>query len=195
MFNSITTIYKIQENNKYYYDDFRNKQTKNRKENSNIAFDYFRDNIKNPNSNTILKDLLNKLGWKYLDEGLYSMVFYNSNKSYILKINNTEDDAFHHFVNIIHLYKNPHFPKISDMKELTINDKTFHIYLIESLKDFDMYDAQDIGDFLYDLVEKIIKNKNWKIKEIINQILKMKRTHPIEVADRILKSPKLNQFL
>ena len=24
--------------------------------------------------------------------------------------------------------------------------------------------------FLYDLVEKIIKNKNWKIKEIINQI-------------------------
>lgn len=58
-----------------------------------------------------------------------------------------------------------------------------------------IYDAQDIGDFLYDLVEKIIKNKNWKIKEIINQILKMKRTHPIEVADRILKSPKLIEAL
>jgi len=68
-----------------------------------------------------------------LAQGLYSVVFYNPNKSYIIKINKSEDKAFAHYVSIIHGSRNPHFPKISDKKELKIGNETYYIYLIEKL--------------------------------------------------------------
>jgi len=80
-----------------------------------------------------LRNRLKKFGWIYLDEGVYSSVWGNVKKSYILKINKVPDRAFDHYVNIIKKSKNPHFPKISDMREIAIGPKIYCAYLIEKL--------------------------------------------------------------
>ena len=77
---------------------------------------------------------LNNIGWKKLDNGLYSTVYANPNKPYILKVNNRPDRAFAWFALLTHKFPNIHFPKIGNAKFTKIGNFNYYIYLIEKLK-------------------------------------------------------------
>ena len=99
------------------------------------TLNYFK---KGAGQDTIAEELLQinlkKLGWKILDNnGMYSGVYYNPRKSYVLKINKREDYAYQFYVNLIHRHPNKHFPIISDMKVMKIGNFNYRVYLIEKL--------------------------------------------------------------
>jgi hypothetical protein len=81
----------------------------------------------------VMEDKLKKLGWTFLDAGYYSSVYSNPKKPYILKVNGKIDSAYAQYVALIKKYKNPHFPKISDLKLMEIDGFRYYIYLIEKL--------------------------------------------------------------
>ena len=76
---------------------------------------------------------LEELGWKELAVGSRSTVYGNEHKSYVLKINNGEDNEYAGYVNLIKRNPNKHFPKISAVRKFLIGRKTYYVYLIEKL--------------------------------------------------------------
>jgi hypothetical protein len=81
-----------------------------------------------------MKQKLEKMGWRKISKGYFSMVFDNPKKEYILKVNMRPDSAYAHYVKIIHENPSVHFPKISDKKRLIIGYKSYYVYLIEKLQ-------------------------------------------------------------
>jgi hypothetical protein len=88
------------------------------------------------NANLLLNNTLKKYGWTYTTQGLYSSVYVNPNKNYVLKLNKHPDPGYAKYVTLIKNYKNPHFPIISDLKQININNKIYYVYLIEKLKQY-----------------------------------------------------------
>lgn len=107
---------------------------------------------------------LENLGWKMLDYGLYSAVFYNSSKPYILKVNKRNDRAFSWFVMLTRKFPNKHFPIIGNMKIITIKHpperdymkylpyavgkrppEKYYAYLIEKLYPLQTEVEKDVG--------------------------------------------------
>ena len=80
-----------------------------------------------------LRTQLRKDGWYFIDSGLFSQVYVNDNKSYVLKINTHPDQAFDKFVKFTKKMKSPYLPKILDRKYFTKNGKVYYLYLIEKL--------------------------------------------------------------
>jgi hypothetical protein len=103
-----------------------------------VATDYYNKLHQNEymedDANTLLRKKLSKYGWKYLNGGYFSKVFVNPNKNYVLKINSIPDKGYETYVELIKHHRNPHFPIISDIKQLTINNEIYYAYLIEKLK-------------------------------------------------------------
>lgn len=79
---------------------------------------------------------LEKLGWKYEDAGVYSDVFVNPSKDYILKINTRRDLGFLWFMFLAHKYPNPHFPRIMDVAVAAKDNEgeKLYIYKLERLE-------------------------------------------------------------
>jgi len=90
----------------------------------------------NPLNIPYLKNQLEKFGWKLEGSGVYSSVWSNPKKSYILKINKIPDPGFDHYVSVIKGSRNPHFPKISDRRQIFITGRSYYAYLIEKLEEF-----------------------------------------------------------
>jgi hypothetical protein len=104
------------------------------------AFDYFKKRNENIFGNinekidTAFFKKMKKLGWKITGSGMYSNVFLNPTKNYVLKINMREDIGYQRYVELIHRSRTIHFPKISDEKFLTLGGDTYGMYLIEKLR-------------------------------------------------------------
>lgn len=62
--------------------------------------------------------ILSDKGWEYIDKGHYSATYLSPNKKTVLKINRDFDPGYEHFIKVIKLHPNSHFPVISDMKKL-----------------------------------------------------------------------------
>ena len=83
---------------------------------------------------------LQKLGWTLLGKGYFSSVYQNPKKNYVLKINSRPDEGYAEYVRIIKKTKNKHFPRISDMKVLSLptksiwGEKRYIIIMFISLK-------------------------------------------------------------
>ena len=97
-----------------------------------------------PTYNTFsLYEKLKSRGWfKIGNESSYSDVFTNVNYPYILKINRRVDRAFAWFAFLTRKFQNIHFPRVSNMKVISIPGKTkydkpekFNLYLIEKLQE------------------------------------------------------------
>lgn len=156
----------------------------------NITFDYLRNSY-DGKGETNLRKALKKLGWKYLTKGTFGAVYYNPNKSYILKIIFRPDNAYAHYVSIIHNKRNPHFPKISDMKELTIGKDTYYVYLIEKLRKIPENKAIEYEEYFDNInynrskpLNKIFKNgvpqifyKQPKLFDCVQYIAQNKNNH------------------
>ena len=99
-----------------------------------VATDYVTSDQYYVNKFDNLCDSLKKMGWRFLDDGAYSKVFANSKKNYILKINSSPDKGYATYVNLIHKYRNKHFPKISDLKQIEFQGSAYYVYLIEKLE-------------------------------------------------------------
>ena len=105
------------------------------------AFDYFKkshktsdyDYEKRQDLQQELRDKLKSLGWKHLNSGVYSSVFSNPTKSFVLKINKRPDPGYQRYVNIVKSHRNKHFPIISDIKKMEIAGNIYYVYLIEKL--------------------------------------------------------------
>ena len=92
---------------------------------------------------------LEKLGWIFVAEGSYSAVFTNPKKSYILKVNKRTDRGFDRFVEIVHKFRNKHFPVISNEQHL--GDQS--IYFIEKLQKMpNNLTAEALTDLCDDLI-------------------------------------------
>lgn len=79
------------------------------------------------------KDKLSQLGWVKLGDGLYSIVYTNPRKSYVLKINKIFDSGFEAFAQFVKSHPNKHFPKIGDVKQVKYANERYYIYCIEKL--------------------------------------------------------------
>ena len=77
---------------------------------------------------------LRKLGWRPMGRGVFSMVFENFQKQYVLKVTLNPDPGYAEYVKIIKDNPNVHFPRISDLKSMNIDGHEFYVYLIERLK-------------------------------------------------------------
>jgi hypothetical protein len=87
--------------------------------------------------NPKIHKFLTDKGWKYVDQGFFSVVYISPNNKTILKVNRIPDPGYDHFVDVIKANKNNHFPVISDKKTLPDGSSA---YLIERLYDM-TYDA------------------------------------------------------
>ena len=91
---------------------------------------------------------LEKLGWRSLGNGHFSMVFFNARKPYILKVNMVSDPGYTAFAKMAKQYPNKYFPKISDLKELKSNGREYGIYLIEKLVKMEIERANIYAEIL-----------------------------------------------
>jgi hypothetical protein len=140
------------------------------------AFDYFnqRKDARGSGEAEADQSVINKLnamGWKIIGAGVYSMVFENGNKPYILKVNKRQDKGYMAYVSLIKRSRNPHFPKISDQKMLEVIDRfgnqvQYYVYLIEKLQVMPEDEAIDVSYNLeqiilhpYHSLEQIFTNK------------------------------------
>ena len=103
---------------------------------SKVATDYFLNgNGLTPDIFVIVK--LKALGWEQYGTGAYSNVYANPKKNYVLKLNKTSDEGYENYVELIKQHPNPHFPKISAVKTLNVNNERYpcnlSLYLIEKL--------------------------------------------------------------
>jgi hypothetical protein len=133
---------------------------------TNTAFDYFRQrhpynkslSSKLPNSlstndiearmNAIadvddtLTSNLEKMGWEKIGWGVFSSIYGNPKKSFVLKVNKREDKGYERYATIIKKNPNKFFPKISDMKVMKIGKNNYCVYLIEKLEEIPLARAQ-----------------------------------------------------
>ena len=84
----------------------------------------------------MMQEQFEKLGWKVLGSGVFSMVLVNPSKKYVLKVNIQPDPGYQKYVDLILKHPNKYFPQISDMKLLNIQDSKYYVYLIEKLKPY-----------------------------------------------------------
>ena len=121
------------------------------------VFDYFRIREKNSlEAESIDRDLKHILlikGWKGFGSGRYSSVFQNPKKNYVLKINKYPDEGYEKFVRLVHRYPNRHFPRISDMKRLVINDDSYYMYLIEKLNPIPTITAEKLANVFAEIID------------------------------------------
>jgi hypothetical protein len=117
-----------------------------------------------------LCDSLKKMGWRFLDDGAYSKVFANSKKNYILKINSSPDKGYATYVDLIHKYRNKHFPKISDMKKIEFEGNIFYVYLIEKLKHI----PSPMDDEWSLIISKIAENPNKPLEKLFANAHKLR---------------------
>lgn len=106
----------------------------------------------------MLQATLKRNGWTYLDEGYYSTVFSNPNKSFVLKINTKPDTGYERYVSVIKKHKNKHFPIISDMKVVKIDHKNLYVYLIEKLTKLTSIQAMIYSDFFSSIIRRPYKS-------------------------------------
>jgi hypothetical protein len=152
-----------------------------------VALNYYnklhQDNYFKIDADNLLRKKLSKYGWKFLNTGVFSQVFVNPNKNFVLKINSNPDIGYASYVALIKHYKNPHFPIISDMKKIIIGDanfkKTYYIYLIEKLYPYKNYENNKIFNAV---------SENSKLP--LSQIFKKEKIPPI-----LLSHPKLVKAL
>ena len=134
---------------------------------------------------------LREMGWFKSGEGMYSDVYENASKSYILKINRSQDLAFDDFVKLTHKFKNKHFPKISDQKEINIDGRKYYIYAIEKLYPLDEYNGNRVYFLIHRFVEyysilgKKLRNPNFndypELKKALEIITKNNRNHGFDM--------------
>jgi hypothetical protein len=86
-----------------------------------------------------LDEKMRSLGWGKMGAGVYSTAYGRNDKSYIIKANFYPDPAFDDFVQLTHKFKNKHFPKISDRKEIVVHGDKYYIYTIEKLNPINQY--------------------------------------------------------
>ena len=138
-----------------------NSQETIKRSETTAAFKYFRKGAGYSEMAQIkLRKNLKKLGWTLLsDSGLFSDVYENPLKPYVIKINKTPDPAYARYVKLIHTHPNIHFPKIGDMKRLKVIDENYFVYLIERLQPLSRSTviAKIIDRAYYALI-----NKNWR---------------------------------
>ena len=118
---------------------------------NNYEFPVFMDGIR------WLNEKLSKMGWAPLNSGAYSRVYQNPKKKYVLKITTYQDNGYAEFVNITRKFKNKHFPKISDQKDLVINISNeevakFSLYLIEKLKVIPVPYGDNYAHFIHGII-------------------------------------------
>ena len=85
------------------------------------------------------QDKLSNLGWNELGDGLYSTVYTNPKKSYVLKVNKISDLGFESFAQFVKKHPNKHFPKIGDVKKVRYSKENYYIYCIEKLYPINPY--------------------------------------------------------
>lgn len=114
------------------------------------AAEYFKDTLTGDKN---LYKNLEKLGWAYLNQGMYSKVFANPKKNYVIKINSRIDEGYQHFVTLIKRNRNKHFPRISDVQQIYIDKKPYFIYLIEKLEPIPEPYNKNYSSFLSDVID------------------------------------------
>jgi hypothetical protein len=129
----------------------------------------------------ILYRLMKKQGWKKIGAGAFAIVFSNPEKPYVVKITTIPDLGYDHYVQSIKKFRNKHFPKISDRKEISYdfndpltNDKEtikFFIYFIEKLYAIDGRIKYSLASELYDIAFESYANQK-EIKNIHNNYIK-----------------------
>lgn len=119
-----------------------------------------------------LREFLKSRGWEFVDEGVYSEVYYNPKKNLILKVNKKEDPAYDYFVGLTKTYESKHFPRISDKLDIK---NGYSAYLMEKLNDLmDLGLKNEISDFVAILQHPNIK---WD-QNVIDRANKLKNTYP-----------------
>ena len=182
-------------------------ETKIGKKIEKITFDYFPergylDSEYGFKADEIFEMQLKKMGWKLLDLGKYSAVFEHPKKNYVLKVNFVPDKGYAQYVNIIKHSRNPHFPKISDVKTLTVKSRnnknhkdttrSFSVYLIEKLYPL----AKEERRTLSEALENIVDWPSHSLADIFNKIYgiaipSILEEHPVLVkAARIIGKNK-----
>lgn len=120
------------------------------------------------------QEKLADLGWKHIGSGVFSSVFSNPRKPYIIKVNDGVDKAFAIFAKFAKKFPNIHFPMIGEMKQFKYKNKIYYIYLIEKLypignKAYDY--APDINDltsaFILNLRSKKPKSDEEVYKDFV----------------------------
>jgi hypothetical protein len=131
-----------------------------------------------------LMQAMSKMGWIYLDSGAFSKVFVHPKKKYVIKINSTTDNAYRRYVYVIHKFRSPHFPKISDLKKIEINGDEYYVYLIEKLQKI-------TGPFIVELsknIKQIAVKPNATLKNIYYNDYYEEQE---EIPEFILQNPSL----
>jgi len=75
----------------------------------------------------------NNRGWRTLGRGVFGLVLEKKDSDFVIKVSPHNDIGFNKFVLITHKYNNPHFPKITNVRRIQYEGRTFFIYLIEKL--------------------------------------------------------------
>ena len=140
----------------------------------------------------ILNDTLKQLGWNLVGMGSYGFVYEGSKSESVLKVNIKPDDAYAHYVDIIKLHDNPHFPLISDMKVFKIGKTKYYVYLIEKLKPLP---ATLESDWIASWISKIAANSDKTIKQISKTIPQFLIDNPLLVEAAQIVGENLLKYL
>jgi len=81
-----------------------------------------------------IADYFENRGWNVLGRGVFSVVLDKPNTNFVIKVSATNDKGFNKFVLLTHKSNNPHFPKITNLRRMSIDGRVFFIYLIEKLE-------------------------------------------------------------
>ena len=128
---------------------------------------------------------LQKMGWRLLDTGKFSAVFENPSKNFILKVTYRVDKGYEHYVNIIKRSRNPHFPKIGDMKVIPYGGNNYYVYLIEKLNPLHGYERFELVRNL----DSVINRPNESLISIFE------RHYGVPIPEYLSSQPKLVQAL
>lgn len=93
-----------------------------------------------------------RMGWKEINRGVYSTVYKNPTKSYILKVNHRFDSGYQRYVDFVNEHKNnKYLPKIIAKEFVIKSRKKYYLYFIEKLKYFP---KTEVIDLMFEIVEE-----------------------------------------
>lgn len=138
-------------------------------------------------------------GWKIVGQGAYSIVLDKPNSKFVIKANLKPDPGFSQFALICHKYNNPHFPVISEVRQIKVGNIILYIYMIEKLRkpSENDYIVDEVAHYsenaitfdesvenYYDNMESIVSDyfkKRPKLVEAINIISKNKKFFRVDM--------------
>jgi hypothetical protein len=105
-------------------------------------------------------EAIKKFGWHEGKSGSRSTIYTNPRKSFIMKVNDQQDEGFAAYVSLIRKNPNPHFPKISNLKRFKVNGRVFYIYLMEKLAEIPHAKAVKYVDWMEDYLSANLNNES-----------------------------------